>query len=47
MAGFSLNSLPYSDAPAYGAAIAYNNVPSIPYALDNIVPLLSAAGEKG
>jgi iron complex transport system substrate-binding protein len=33
-------SLPYGDAPAYGAAIAYNNVLSIPYALEHVVPLL-------
>jgi iron complex transport system substrate-binding protein len=39
--------VPYSDAPAYGAAVAYNTVLSIPYALEHIVPLLADPSSGG
>ena len=43
LVGDQQRPLPYSTSNQLGAAVAFNSVPSIPYALDGIEDSLSAA----
>ena len=38
--------LPYYDPPQYGAAVAFNSVLSIPYAIDGTLKQIAAAGRS-